>query len=140
MSDSSATSQRTSSPLLALDCALFRSSEDSISSRKENRCSKVKSLFYTLIVYFLTKGEAAFVLPQCDDMPFLTVEQGDVFGIIDMVPEHKQSIVEKEVTRSFSVMALDASEALCLSLEVRKACDYVVGLSGCSKGIPIDGK
>ena len=40
-------------------------------------------------MYFLTKGEAAFVLPKCDDLAFLVIEEGDVFGIIDMVPEDK---------------------------------------------------
>ena len=72
-----------------------------------------------MIVYFLTKGQAAFVLPQCGDLPFLIVEEGDVFGIIDMVPEHKQRVIEKEVTRTFTVLALDSSELLCLSVEVR---------------------
>ena len=46
------------------------------------------------------------------------MEEGDVFGIIDMVPEHKQSVIQKEVTRTFSVLALDSSEVLCLSVEV----------------------
>ena len=77
------------------------------------------SVHASFVVYFLTKGEAAFVLPQCDDLAFLIVEEGDVFGIIDMVPEHKQSIIEKEVTRTFSVLALDSVEVLCLSVEVR---------------------
>ena len=51
-------------------------------------------------------------------MPFLVIEEGDVFGIIDMVPEHKQSVVEKEATRTFSVLALDTSELLCLSIDL----------------------
>ena len=35
----------------------------------------------------MTKGEVAFVIPECEDMAFLVIEEGDVFGIIDMVPE-----------------------------------------------------
>ena len=45
-----------------------------------------------MAVYFLSKGEAAFVLPQCDDLPFLVIEKGDVFGIIDLVPECKEMV------------------------------------------------
>ena len=71
------------------------------------------------VVYFLTKGEATFVIPQCDDLPFLIVEEGDVFGIIDIVPENKKSIIEKEITRTFSVLALDSCELLSLSVEVK---------------------
>ena len=71
-----------------------------------------------LEVYFLTKGEAAFVLPQCNDLAYLIVEEGDVFGIEDLVPEDKQSVIEKEATRTFSVMALEFSKVLSLSIEV----------------------
>ena len=71
-----------------------------------------------LEVYFLSKGEAAFVLPQCSDLAYIIVEEGDVFGIDDLVPEDKQTIIEKEVTRTFSVMALEFSEVLSLSIEV----------------------
>ena len=71
-----------------------------------------------LEIYFLTSGEAAFVLTQCDDLAFLIIEAGDVFGIIDLVPETKQSILIKEVARTFSVLALENCEILCLSLEV----------------------
>ena len=69
-------------------------------------------------MYFVTKGEVAFVVRECDDMPFLVIEEGDVFGIIDLVPESGQSVIEKEVTRTFTVMAMDYSEVLCLSIEV----------------------
>ena len=46
------------------------------------------------------------------------VETGNVFGIIDLVPETKNSVLIKEVNRMFSVLALDHSEVLCLSIEV----------------------
>ena len=62
----------------------------------------------------------AFVVPECEDMAFLVIEEGDVFGIIDMVPESGQSVIDKEVSRTFSVMALDNCEVLCLSIDVSK--------------------
>ena len=62
----------------------------------------------------------AFVIPECEDMAFLVIEEGDVFGIIDMVPESGQSVIDKEVSRTFSVMALDNCEVLCLSVDVSK--------------------
>ena len=62
----------------------------------------------------------AFVIPECEDMAFLVIEEGDVFGIIDMVPESGQSVIDKEVSRTFSVMALDNCEVLCLSIDVSK--------------------
>ena len=71
-----------------------------------------------MAVYFLTKGEVAFSVPECEDLVFLLIEEGDAFGIIDLVPEDKQSVIEKEVARTFSVMALENSEVLCLSIEV----------------------
>ena len=42
-----------------------------------------------LEIYFMTSGEAAFVLPECDDLAFLMIEAGDVFGITDLVPDTK---------------------------------------------------
>ena len=62
----------------------------------------------------------AFVVPECEDMAFLVIEEGDVFGIIDMVPESGQSVIDKEVSRTFSVMALDDCEVLCLPIDVSK--------------------
>ena len=69
-------------------------------------------------MYFLTKGEVAFVIPECEDLPYMVMEEGDVFGIIDLVPEDREIIIEKEVERTFSVMALDNCEVLSLSIEV----------------------
>ena len=67
----------------------------------------------------MTSGEAAFVLPECDDLAFLMIEAGDVFGITDLVPQAKQAILTKEQRRAFSVLTLDYCEVLCISLEVR---------------------
>ena len=41
-----------------------------------------------------------------------------MFGIIDLVPEHKKPVIEKELDRLFTVMATQYSEVLCLALEV----------------------
>ena len=79
--------------------------------------SKLRCL--TLTVYFLTKGEVAFVLPECEDLPFLLVEEGDAFGIIDLVPEDREIVIEREVDRTFTMMAMANSELLCLSIEVK---------------------
>ena len=95
---------------------------------------------FNLAVYFLIQGEAAFILPQWDDLPFLVIEDGDLIGIIDMVPEHKQTIVEKEVTRTFSVLAMKTSVVLSLSIEVVTCCFNDVGLPGGSKRVSINGQ
>ena len=42
-----------------------------------------------------------------------------MFGIIDLVPETKRSVIIKEVNRMFSVLATEHSEVLCLSIEVK---------------------
>ena len=70
-----------------------------------------------LELYFLSKGSAEFVLPQCHDLPFMLLQEGDVFGVMDLVPATKQSRIEKEAQRHFSVMAKTRCEVLCLSLE-----------------------
>ena len=79
-------------------------------------------------------------MPQCNDLPFLVIEDGDLIGVIDMVPEHKQTIVEKEVTRTFSVLAMETSEVLSLSIEVATCCFKDVGLPGGSKRDSINGQ
>ena len=47
----------------------------------------------------------------------MLLQEGDVFGIMDLVPETKQARIEKEAERHFSVMAKTPCEVLCLSLE-----------------------
>ena len=68
-------------------------------------------------MYFLSKGRAAFVLRQCENLPFVIIEEGDEFGVIDLIPETRQPTIVKEVVRVFTVMATEYSEMLCLSLE-----------------------
>ena len=58
-------------------------------------------------IYFLRKGEAAFVLPKCNDLAYVLVEEGDAFGIIDLVVDSNSGgnvqEVEKELRRKFTV-------------------------------------
>ena len=51
-------------------------------------------------------------------MPYITIEEGDMFGILDLVPETKETVIDQEIQRHFTVMALDYSDILCLSLDV----------------------
>ena len=58
------------------------------------------------------------MLPKCEDLPYVLIEEGDMFGILDLVPASGETVIDKEVSRNFSVMATSYSEVLCLSLEV----------------------
>ena len=51
-------------------------------------------------------------------MPFIIVEEGDVFGTLDLVPATKEIVIDQEIQRQFTVMALDYCDILCLSIEV----------------------
>ena len=66
----------------------------------------------------MNKGEAAYVLPQCENLPYISIEEGDIFGILDLVPETKEIVIDQEIQRQFTVMALESCDVLCLSLEV----------------------
>ena len=72
------------------------------------------------IVYFMSKGEASYVLPQCENMPYVVIEEGDMFGTLDLVPANKETVIDREIQRQFTVMALDYCDVLCLSLEVNR--------------------
>ena len=84
----------------------------------------------------MSKGEAAFVLPQCENMPYITIEEGDMFGILDLVPESRETVIDKEIQRQFTVMALDYSDILCLSLEVRTSSLTVQHLQSINHNYP----
>ena len=47
----------------------------------------------------MSKGEAAFVLPQCENMPYIIIEEGDIFGILDLVPDTKEIVIDQEIQR-----------------------------------------
>ena len=36
-------------------------------------------------IYFLINGEAAFVLPRYNNTPFITIQSGQYFGVMDIV-------------------------------------------------------
>ena len=59
------------------------------------------------------------MLQKCDNVPFITIEEGDMFGIMDLIPADKTVNLDREVKRQFCVMAADYSELLSLSMEVR---------------------
>lgn len=40
---------------------------------------------YINSIYFLESGEAAYVLPRYDDFEYITVQQGDNIGVLDIV-------------------------------------------------------
>ena len=50
----------------------------------------------TNLVYFMSKGEAAYVLPHCENLPYIIIEEGDMFGILDLVPDSKEVIIDQE--------------------------------------------
>lgn len=68
------------------------------------------------------------MLPKCDNLPFLTVEEGDMFGIVDLIPVDKTISLDKEVKRQFCVMAADYSEFLALSMEVSLIASYSLSI------------
>ena len=41
---------------------------------------------------------------------YILIEEGEVFGIMDMIPETKEAVIEKEIERIFTVMATVNSE------------------------------
>ena len=47
----------------------------------------------------MNKGEAAYVLPQCENLPYISIEEGDIFGILDLVPETKEIVIDQEIQR-----------------------------------------
>jgi hypothetical protein len=45
-------------------------------------------------IYFLTKGKAGFVIPECDDLIYIFINIGDHFGISDLVPKRASNILQ----------------------------------------------
>ena len=50
------------------------------------------------------------MLPQCENLQYILIEEGEVFGIMDLIPETKEVVIEKEVERMFTVMATENAE------------------------------
>ena len=62
-------------------------------------------------IYFLETGEAAYVLPRYDSFPYINIEKGDSFGIIDIVFRTLKQANEEEVPvtslkRKFTVQSI----------------------------------
>lgn len=56
--------------------------------------------------YFLSKGICGFVLPQFQNVVYITIEKGDVFGLIDKFRD--SGTIDKAITRhEFTIMALE---------------------------------
>jgi|LauGreDrversion4_2_1035121.scaffolds.fasta_scaffold121866_2 hypothetical protein len=52
---------------------------------EEIKESKKYYLRFNLLVYFLVKGVAGYVLPRFDNTVYIKVEEGDHFGHVDLV-------------------------------------------------------
>jgi len=52
-------------------------------SRKARRSLKVSHFSFTLVVYFLVKGTAAYVLPRFDNKIYRLIVSGEHFGHVD---------------------------------------------------------
>ena len=54
-------------------------------------------------IYFLSKGEAAFVIPRYEDLAYVLIEEGDTFGTLDLVDGVQSGEQEVEIRRRFTV-------------------------------------
>ena len=82
-------------------------------------------------IYFLEEGKAAYVLPRYKNAPFVTIEESDTFGIIDIVFRNmqmetgiqKNNVLELEgargnlMKRKFTVQTVQNSILHQLSIE-----------------------
>jgi hypothetical protein len=76
------------------------------------------------IVYFLSKGLAAFVLPRYENKPYITVNASDYFGHIDMAIQEDMLELDlmkekrkKTLIRRFTLCALMSCEMFILNIE-----------------------
>ena len=56
--------------------------------------------------------------PHQESVPYVTIEKGDTFGIIDLVASKTEATIQRELKRQFNVMALETVDVLSLNLEV----------------------
>lgn len=78
-------------------------------------------------VYFLLKGKAAFVLPRFENEIYIIINEGDHFGLVDIIPEENKKKKNKrkknkkkegwEMKRRYSVQAIAKSELMALKTE-----------------------
>ena len=65
-------------------------------------------------IYFLIKGEAGFILPKYDNAIYIKIQEGDHFGIIDIIGSFSNDLMELEewinkksrLQRQFTVIAI----------------------------------
>ena len=76
------------------------------------------------IVYFLSKGLAAFVLPRYENKPYISVNESDYFGHLDIAMFENIIDVDlialkrsKKLMRRFTVRALVNCEMFTLTIE-----------------------
>ena len=59
-----------------------------------------------LKIYWISKGIVGFVLPEFQNVVYITAEKGDIFGLVDKFGDSEQINLER-TQREFTVMALD---------------------------------
>ena len=67
-------------------------------------------------VYFLTSGAAGYVLPEFQNVVYITIDKGDVFGLIEAFGGSVE-INTMRNKREFTIMALDECETMTLNIE-----------------------
>ena len=61
-------------------------------------------------VSFVTQGLLAYVLPKYDNMVFVTVEKGDMIGMVDLVPDKNENVkIIGRPRRKFNVQVISES-------------------------------
>lgn len=79
----------------------------------------------TAIYFLMAATKCSFVLPKFGNKPYIDIEKGDQFGLIDIFAcskEYEFDILEfqsnkQHLKRYFTVMAIENVETLCLGLE-----------------------
>jgi hypothetical protein len=94
--------------------------------KRAKKSRTVSHQIIELIVYFLTKGTAAYVFPRFDNKPYRLIERGDVFGHIDFAIKEDMVSFElskakrlkrKNIVRRFTVLGMENSELLILTMD-----------------------
>jgi CRP-like cAMP-binding protein len=76
-------------------------------------------------IYFLTKGQVALTLPSFKSTPYVKINSGNRFGVMDIVgccqldniETRKWFTHKSNLKRLFSIQAIEESETLALNLD-----------------------
>jgi CRP-like cAMP-binding protein len=72
-------------------------------------------------IYFMEQGKAAYILPRYNSLPYCFIEEGEAFGIVDIVfrtlHSPDEAINPERLRRKFSVMATEKSVMLSLDFD-----------------------